>query len=223
MVEPPARRQRGHRHRRAGTRRPDIDNHGKAGNGFAGLNRLKRESLVPEPTVIVQTPSRGLHLYFRGTDQRNGAIAREHIDYRGAGGYVVAPPSQVGGRPYEVISHQPVSNTFDWHAARELLDPRQAAPSRRLRSAAARPGEVGHLAGFVSRQEHGNRNRGLFWAACRAAEHGVLDADAVEALVDAALRSGIRGGEAEARKTIDSALRSTRRPFEPHHAREAAS
>jgi Bifunctional DNA primase/polymerase, N-terminal len=201
----------------------DIDQHGKAGSGFAGFNQLQRWGLVPEPTAIVQTPSGGLHLYFRGTSQRNGAIARAHIDYRGAGGYVVAPPSTVGGRPYEVISHQPVSNEFDWLAARNVLDPAQAAPKRELWNAAAQPAEIDHLAGFVQRQEHGNRNRGLFWAACRAAEHGVLDTDGIEALVDAAVRSGLRGGEAEARKTIASALRSAQPSFDAGDSREAAS
>jgi hypothetical protein len=79
--------------------------------------------------------------------------------------------------------------------------------------------EVDHLAGFVAKLQPGNRNGGLRWAACRAAEAGVLDADAVEELVQASLRSGIRGGEQEARKTILSALRG--RGLDPTRDREA--
>jgi len=39
------------------------------------------------------------------------------------------------------------------------------------------------------------------------ARHGLLDADGVEQLVEAALQSGLRCGEREARRTIASALR----------------
>jgi len=75
------------------------------GSGYVAYNRLKREGLVPDPLAIVRTPSGGMHAYYQGTDQRNGHIAREHLDYRAQGGYVVAPPSTVGGRRYEVVSH----------------------------------------------------------------------------------------------------------------------
>jgi hypothetical protein len=73
-----------------------------------------------------------------------------------------------------------------------------------------------------TRQESGNRNNGLHWAACRAAESGLLDGDGVERLVEAALRSGLRGGEREARRTIDSALRGRVGPI-GRFEREAAS
>ena len=40
----------------------------------------------------VRTPSGGLHIYFTGTTQRNGHLAAHHVDFRSAGGYVLAPP-----------------------------------------------------------------------------------------------------------------------------------
>src|SRR6185437_16494622 len=55
----------------------DIDNHGERGNGYAALNDLKREGLVSGYQAVVSTPSRGLHLYFTGTDQRNGSMPRQ--------------------------------------------------------------------------------------------------------------------------------------------------
>ena len=179
----------------------DIDQHGEAGNGFAALNRLKRAGLVPAPTAVARTPSGGLHLYFAGTDQRNGSVPREHVDHRGAGGYVVAPPSRVGGRPYEVVSHQAVSNELDWQAARDFLAPRQARPQRQLPQA-GQPEELESLARWVASRREGNRSQGLYWAACRASEHGLLDAAAEETLVVAALQAGIKGGEREARQKI---------------------
>ncbi|HZL03755.1 MAG TPA: bifunctional DNA primase/polymerase, partial [Cellulomonas sp.] len=44
-----------------------------------------------DPAVL--TPSGGLHLHYPGTDQRNGSLRGLHIDFRGAGGYVLLPPS----------------------------------------------------------------------------------------------------------------------------------
>ena len=196
----------------------DVDQHGEHGSGFGAFNRLKRHDLVEGASAIVRTPSGGMHVYFAGTDQRNGHIASQHLDYRAQGGYVLAPPSTVGGRAYEVVSHQASAAALDWAAVKELLAPVEAHPARPARQAEA-PAEVDHLAGFVAKLQPGNRNGGLHWAACRAAEAGVLDADAVEQLVQASLRSGIRGGEQEARKTILSALRGC--GLDPTRDREA--
>ena len=74
----------------------DVDQHGKAGNGFAAFNRLARAGLLDGASAYVRTPSGGLHAYFTGTGQRNGHLPAHHLDFRSAGGYVLAPPSQVG-------------------------------------------------------------------------------------------------------------------------------
>ncbi len=50
----------------------------------------------------------------------------------------------------------------------------------------------------------GNRNSGLFWAACRALEAG--DEDAADELAEVALSAGL--GEEEVRKTLGSAHRA---------------
>ena len=189
----------------------DVDVH-TGGSGYPAFNRLKREGLVGEPRAVVRTPSGGMHLYFAGTDQRNGHIPAAHIDYRARGGYVVAPPSTVGGRPYELVSHQPSTDTFDWDAARRFLDPQ---PTRRPGRERQRddPSDITGLVEWVARREPGDRNFALYWAAKQAAPAGLLDDAAVERFVDASLRSGLRGGEREARRTIASALRGAERPF----------
>jgi Bifunctional DNA primase/polymerase, N-terminal len=186
----------------------DVDNHGEAGNGFASVNRLKRSGLVPPAAATVRTPSGGYHLYYLGTEQGNGTLPKHHIDYRGKGGFVVAPASHVGGRTYEVISTRKSSASLDWQAARNFLDPPQARPQRRAEEYDPDK-DLERLTAFVARQEHGNRNAGLHWAASRLAEKSLLDGPGIEALVDAAVKSGLRGGEREARRTIESAMRGS--------------
>ena len=44
-----------------------------------------------------------MHAYWRGTDQRSGALKEHGLDYRAQGGYVVAVPSLVDGRRYQVV------------------------------------------------------------------------------------------------------------------------
>ena len=100
----------------------DVDTHPRRSSGFAAWNQLKRAGLVRGQQATVQTPSRGLHAYFAGTEQGNGKLTRHAIDFRGRGGYVCAPGSVLderaypdkpqmaalvtGGKPYVVVSKQ---------------------------------------------------------------------------------------------------------------------
>jgi hypothetical protein len=55
----------------------------------------------PAVLGVVSTPRPGgVHRYIRRTGYRNGQQIAPGIDYRGAGGYVVAPPSVIDGRRY---------------------------------------------------------------------------------------------------------------------------
>jgi hypothetical protein len=184
----------------------DVDNHGERGNGFAGWNRAKREGLVDGPQAVVRTPSGGMHAYFRGTDQRSAKIPSAHVDFRAQGGYVVAPPSAVAGRRYEVEHHQPSAATVDFGAVRRLLQP-ERQPQRQPAPVAGGPRDVGHLAAWVAAQGEGNRNDGLYWAANRAIEAG--DTAALGAIAKAARAAGLQ--EREVDRTIRSALRGAER------------
>jgi len=181
----------------------DVDVH-KQGNGFVAFNRLRRAGLLHGASAYVPTPSGGLHAYFTGSRQGNGRLPRHHLDFRARGGYVIAPPSQVGGKPYELLKRADGQAGLDWAAVTLLLDP---GPQRRPERAAERPTEVGRLAGWVSRLPEGNRNDGLFWAANRALEAGLTDLDE---LAEAARRAGL--GEREITRTIASARRGADRP-----------
>ena len=178
----------------------DVDVHA-TGSGWTGYERLKSAGMITGALRMVRTRSGGLHVYFAGTTQRNGSLPGAHLDFRAAGGYVLAPPSTVGGAPYELLfSHDDQHQTFDWNTAIELLAP--AAARRHGR----RGGGIASLVVFVSRLEEGERNRGLFWAACRAAEEGHVET--MDDLIAAAIGTGL--SKIEAARTVASAARRAR-------------
>jgi hypothetical protein len=193
----------------------DVDQHGPAGNGFAAFARLRAAGLLSGVTRYVATPSGGLHAYFTGTRQHNGHLPAHHIDFRSAGGYVLVPPSKVSGRPYETMKTLDGHGQLDWQQVIRLLEfSRQQQPPAR-----SRPAEQGtsRLAAWVAAQPQGNRNEGLFWAACRA-----LEADPaanLSPLAAAARQAGLT--EREISRTLNSARRTGQaRPSRPAHQAE---
>ena len=95
----------------------DIDKK-KGVNGWDSLAELVEEHGELPETLSTKTPTGGGHFYFRiGVDQdiRNGTKLRPGIDCRGAGGYVVAPPSAIDGVPYEWVNEgTPVADAPAW-------------------------------------------------------------------------------------------------------------
>jgi hypothetical protein len=193
----------------------DVDQHGEAGSGFAALNRLKRAGLLDSAGALVATPSGGLHAYFAGSSQTSGRLPGHHLDFKARGGYVLVPPSAVNGRPYRLMRPHSQAGELDWQAVTMLLEPER---HRLIRRELAVPADPGRLAAWVERLTEGNRNSGLFWAACRAVETGqpgVLDALAV-----AAARTGLE--DREITRTIASARRGAHRHPVEHQAEPEA-
>lgn len=191
----------------------DVD-HKPEGSGFASLGKLVRADLVPPSLAKIRTPSGGAHLYFEGSAQGNGSLAKSRIDYRGLGGYVVAPPSEVNGRAYEVVEHGGQNEKCDWAAIRECLEP---TPERPASQGRPRGADADGLIRYVADCTTGV-NAKLYWAACRALEQG--RDDLLPALIDAAYEAGEdRPGQAE--RTVHSAMRAPARPFAREPSREA--
>lgn len=184
----------------------DVDQHGPAGNGFAALNRARTAGLLAGAGAIVSTPSGGLHAYFTGSDQPNGRLPRHHLDFRGRGGYVLAPPSRVRGSPYTLRRCQPATSGLDWPAVVRLLEPGHAAGGLPIRPASRDLSRLIAWTAALGPDSH-NRNDGLFWAACRAAEAG--DETVLAELAAAARVTGL--GDREIQRTIDSARRTAAR------------
>lgn len=170
--------------------------------------------------------------------------ALAHIDVRGQGGYVIAPPSRMAD-----------GRTYEWLVARgETLPPLprrlrgvitgEFIPDavRRERAAAAQgvkrwegrgiddtrvrlyvERSVRGALATAERAGEGNRNAAVFWAACRLGEFvrgGVLGAGDAEALLLAHLPAGVSPGEPKIRGSIKSGLANTKGPaFSPEMLR----
>ena len=180
----------------------DVDHHGLAGNGYPAFFRLRAAGLADGAAAYVRTPSGGLHAYFVGSDQRNGHLPGSHLDFRAVGGYVLAPPSAVGGKPYQLLRESGIRSGLDWAAVTRLLQP--GAHRQRPRHPQAASGDLTGLARWVAAQPEGNRNAGLYWAANRALE--VDPAADLGPLGDAARQAGL--ADLEITRTLNSARRT---------------
>lgn len=190
----------------------DVDVHGPV-DGYEAFARADRAGLVDGWEFLVRSPSGGMHAYFPAipeANQRSWQAARAGIDFRGDGGYIIAPPSRrfINGSTnrYLVkrINTGPVAS-LDSGRLRDFLDPRPA-PRRPASQGVVRDADVSRLAGWVAARGEGERNRGLFWAACRLAEDGMPATDALDVMSAAASEAGL--GEREIATTVRSAYRT---------------
>jgi len=180
----------------------DIDQHGPAGNGYEAFDRLRAAGLADGAAAWIRTPSGGMHAYFAGSDQRSGRLPRHHLDFRSQGGYVLVPPSQIVGRPYELYRSFNRRDGLDWTAATRLLESQHQPKLSAQRDDSGL--DLSHLARWVASQPHGNRNSGLYWAANRALDtDGAAD---LSSLAIAARQAGLANPEIS--RTLDSARRT---------------
>jgi hypothetical protein len=165
--------------------------------GYESLRKLRLAGLTEGAWAASLTPTGGRHILFAPSGGGNHADKPSGLDFRGLGGYVVAPPSRTkdGVYRWEFSDPDARGRVFDWAAAMECLYGPPPKPEHRAQTS----GEIGGLAGFVENAEPGGRNTALFWAACRAYEQGLPTGD----LLAAAIADGL--SEAEASRTIKSA------------------
>jgi hypothetical protein len=195
----------------------DIDRKPDGASGFPALRRLREAGMIGNPRAMIRTPNDGAHLYFAPTPgSGNGSVAAAHIDHRGEGGYIVAPPSQVRRaadgqlRPYVVVRHQASAERINWAAIREFLDPqpqRAWEPRAHLRDGGRQ--NLDHLVGHMAGLDDG-RKRYLYWAANRVLDHG--QPGRLDDLAAAARQAGVDGRVIE--RTIRSAQATARQ--DPH-------
>jgi hypothetical protein len=141
----------------------------------------------------------GRHLYYlRPAGEFTSSRLPPGIDLK-ANGYCILPPSPhpSTGAPYRWELRDPAPLPT---ALRELLRPAPPTPST-----FTGPTNSDALIRFVAGLTRGERNRGTYWAACRAADEGTLPHLASN-LIAAAVQAGLT--EHEARRIVQSAARS---------------
>lgn len=189
-------------------------------NGFAAIQELAAMDKDLPPCPVVQTPTGGQHLWFTiGQELRNVAgVTRagrglgQGLDFRGDGGFVVAPPSIIDGRRYRWLNPPrecPTPELPSWAVLR--LRP---AEVRRQTTTFRNPGKfdpnsnVDRIAGFLGGVQRGSRNPALFWATCEALRTGAPSNVVREAMLSACENNGLIAddGLAAVEKTIESAF-----------------
>lgn len=189
----------------------DVDVHGRV-NGYEAATRAKRAGLLTGWELMARTPSGGMHLYYpadRAVEQRSWQSAGAGIDFRGDGGYIIVPPSArlIGNQLKHYIVEQVnrgFTNTLDVDRLRGSLEPKPDKPRRSFST--DRPMDVDRLTAWVSRLQEGERNHGLFWAACKMAETDIAQGTALDALTTAGSNAGLT--EREVATTVRSAYRT---------------
>ena len=190
--------------------------------GWAAVRRFTADHDLRLEGPLVRTGS-GWHLYLTPTGPSNRAGLLEQVDWRGRGGYVVAPPSRhASGRPYRWLRPLPAELPPAPTPLRSLLDPTRAHPTQPVPAAAFRPTPASHPYGRTARAQElsavahapkGRRNHTLYQAGIRLyslVAGGVLARDEVEAgLLTAAAASRLLVEEPiQTRRTLASAERT---------------
>nr|WP_221382816.1 bifunctional DNA primase/polymerase [Actinoplanes polyasparticus] len=200
----------------------DVD----SAEGWHGLCHLLGGELPAGPRV--RTGGGGWHFWFRPLGYGNRVRLLPGLDWRGSGGYVVAPPSRhASGADYRWVLRPDRALPEGPAALRALIAGPVPAPSHRPVAHPSRYAQAALAAEAdrVARAPVGTRNDTLNRAAYalgRFIGAGLLDeAETTRELEDAARFAGL--GRAEIRGTLRSGLTAGRRaPFDPELNRDVA-
>ena len=99
---------------------------------------------------------------------------------------------------------------LDAQRLRDFLDPPRRSAGPRDAASEMAPADLTRLASWVSRLQEGERNHGVFWAACKMAEKDVPTGEALDALTAAGASAGL--SEREVTTTVRSAYRAVQGP-----------
>lgn len=202
----------------------DLDVHSANGvRAFTKLCELYEPDHDWPDTLIVATPSGGVHLYFEaveGLGNGTGSLPAG-IDIRGDGGYVVGHGSEIDGKEYRIHNFGGrVKPMPDWLVEiirtprrKDQLRKANGKLSRRMMSRREIEKSINGILDKLASTGEGDRNKVLYWAACRMFEFAVagrIDEDTAEsALLEAAEINGLAADdEYQVHATINSARRA---------------
>lgn len=188
-------------------------------SGMAALHALEEAGLTAGAFAHASTPSGGLHLYFPSGDGRCRSLPKWGLDFKGQGGYVLAPPSAVlsvaadgvlsdSGYRWTWARDLAMGAPLDWAAVERTLGVRSGSASRSPRPRGDVRATVEGLAVWL-RTQPVNRNSALHWAASRAVEEGARTSEELRPLVESSLELSGPGEDREEElwKTVQSPLR----------------
>jgi hypothetical protein len=172
------------------------------GGSFEELEELAGVKLPETLTVHSGRGTGGQHRYYL---HPGGALTSRNlpkgIDLKTSTGYCVLPPSK----------HPETNLPYRWEVRPQVRLPREIVtllrvpkPMRVHAPAVTQPERVENLLKFVEGLRDGQRNEGLFWAACRAVEDNAAE-EVFTLLVLAAVNVGLTTQEAT--RTVQSARR----------------
>jgi hypothetical protein len=204
---------------------PDPNDPKDAGkpNGLTNWFNLKVEYGACPHTHTNVSPRGGQHLLFKWRSDRPlgnsvGQLKSLGIDVRGNGGYVIFPPSQRSdGRAYRVeepLDYFQFAEAPEW--LYELIKPAPSISQRAIAAIPRRPltidsagRKIEGILNAIAKADEGERNKLLFWGACRLAELAqqsiLTPADAFALAVEAGTQTGLPHGEAS--RTVNSAFK----------------
>jgi hypothetical protein len=184
--------------------------------GVAAMRELQSRGLLPR-TAAASTGGGGYHLIYAHPGGKVCSGSGKYapgIDSKADGGYIVAAPSvhPRTRQPYRWLTPFTGELTpLPQYWAEHLREHPAPAPGSGVPVRSTLYGRLRGLVEHVLAGRDGDRNGRLYWASCRAAEMvaaGDIDRSTAERiLIESALESGLRGGEAEARRTVSSAMR----------------
>ncbi len=192
-------------------------------DGADGLQQVL--DLLGERTMAgpaVRTGSGGWHVYLAATGLTNRVRLLPAVDWRGVGGYVVAPPSlHASGQRYRWLRGRGFSlplpvcpAVLRRVVAGEPDQPTHATSGAAVRhlsryASAALAGEVDRVSSAVEGERNDTLNRSAFRLGQLVAVHLLPEAEVIRELTSAALIAGL--SPAETARTIRSGLGAGRR------------
>jgi len=150
------------------------------------------------PTRTYRTRSGGIHWLFAPHDKIKCTASKlgPHVDTRGLGGYVIL----WSAHGYEVLHGAVLATVPEWIV--EALNPKPAAvpiPITRYSAAAPSSAAIRGALRVLAEAREGERNRALFWVACRMGEamcaRTITESEATGLLLSVGRSVGLRDRE----------------------------
>jgi hypothetical protein len=123
----------------------DIDYRGTGADAFPATLRLYEAGFLDGAAAQVRTPSGGMHLYFRGSEQGTSRLLDQGLGFHSRDSYVLVPPSETAAGRYFGGTLMSDPGYLDWDAAVQLLGPSRGQQRSAGPPAAGTPGAARRL------------------------------------------------------------------------------